>query len=144
MTMHLMGHAYTTLNTKKRKVKITKAKMSKYEEDHRKHNKWLKSMRSPPITLQEYIDYCHGKVKKVERSFTPLKQPESFAARQSREHREKYPSVMDLKPDSGTCGRREPMKYTGTLIKGIAVMHKSNAVPIIDEQQAKDIARMRR
>lgn len=34
--------------------------------------------------------------------------------------------------------------YTGTLIKGIATMHKSNAVPIIDEQQAIDIAHMRR
>jgi hypothetical protein len=36
------------------------------------------------------------------------------------------------------------MKYTGTLVKGIATMHKSNAVPVIDEEQMKDISRMRR
>jgi hypothetical protein len=30
------------------------------------------------------------------------------------------------------------------LVKGIGTMHKSNAVPIIDEQHMKDIARMRR
>ena len=34
--------------------------------------------------------------------------------------------------------------YTGTLVKGIATMHKSNAVPIINDEQAKDIAQMRR
>ena len=38
----------------------------------------------------------------------------------------------------------EKKTYTGTLVKGIGTMHKSNAVPIIDEQQMKDIARMRR
>jgi hypothetical protein len=41
-------------------------------------------------------------------------------------------------------GRKESMKYTGTLVKGIATMHKSNAVPVIDEEQMKDISRMRR
>jgi hypothetical protein len=36
------------------------------------------------------------------------------------------------------------MKYTGTLVKGIATMHKSNAVPVISQQEAEDIAKMRR
>jgi len=40
--------------------------------------------------------------------------------------------------------RKEVPKYTGTLVIGIATMHKSNAIPIIDQQQAIDIARMRR
>ena len=43
-----------------------------------------------------------------------------------------------------TTGKKEPMKYTGTLIKGIATMHKSNAVPVINKEEATDIARMRR
>jgi hypothetical protein len=34
--------------------------------------------------------------------------------------------------------------YTGTLVIGISTMHKSNAVPIIDQAQAEEIARMRR
>ena len=34
--------------------------------------------------------------------------------------------------------------YTGTLIKGIATMHKSNAVPVINKEQAIDISNMRR
>lgn len=40
--------------------------------------------------------------------------------------------------------KRESLKYTGTLVKGIATMHKSNAVPVINEEQMKDISRMRR
>ena len=44
----------------------------------------------------------------------------------------------------GNCVKHEPTMYTGTLIKGIATMHKSNAVPVIDEQQMKDISSMRR
>lgn len=34
--------------------------------------------------------------------------------------------------------------YTGTKIKGIGTMHKSNAVPIFSDEEAQDIAKMRR
>jgi hypothetical protein len=34
--------------------------------------------------------------------------------------------------------------YTGDKIIGIATMHKSNAVPVFSDEQAVDIARMRR
>ena len=48
--------------------------------------------------------------------------------------------------DSNVCvtHKIESQRYTGTLVKGISTMHKSNAVPIINDQEAKDIARMRR
>jgi hypothetical protein len=42
-----------------------------------------------------------------------------------------------------TAGRSEN-EYTGTLIKGIATMHKSNAVPVINKEQAIEISEMRR
>ena len=38
----------------------------------------------------------------------------------------------------------EKKEYTGTLVKGIATMHKSNLTPITSADQAKEIARMRR
>jgi hypothetical protein len=41
---------------------------------------------------------------------------------------------------SGTA--KERTEYTGTLIKGIATMHKSNAVPITNKEQAIQISRM--
>jgi len=42
------------------------------------------------------------------------------------------------------CHKVESPKYTGTLVKGISTMHKSNAVPIINELEAKEHASMRR
>ena len=72
----------------------------------------------------------------------------------SKEHREKYPSLMEQQIKNGTfgkqsnsMGRKEPKIYTGERkLVGIATMHKSNAVPIFesDKDHAKDIARMRR
>lgn len=81
----------------------------------------------------------YQKMKKPE--FTEYVAPQNFY--RSADHRDKYPSV-DSFGSADACSKKEPMKYTGTLIKGIATMHKSNAVPVIDQQQAEDISRMRR
>ena len=53
-------------------------------------------------------------------------------------------NIQSLQTDRIYTERRESMMYTGSLVKGIATMHKSNAVPVIDEEQMKDISRMRR
>lgn len=44
----------------------------------------------------------------------------------------------------GNGSKREAAKYTGTLVKGIATMHKSNAVPITSGEQAIEVSNMRR
>jgi hypothetical protein len=44
----------------------------------------------------------------------------------------------------GAVNIKQPMQYTGNKIVGIGTMHKSNAVPIFTEQEAKDISNMRR
>lgn len=50
----------------------------------------------------------------------------------------------DVTTTQGVCAKPNRKEYTGTLIKGISTMHKSNAVPIINEQEAKEHASMRR
>lgn len=45
---------------------------------------------------------------------------------------------------SGQTPRKESQHYTGTVVIGVATMHKSNAVPVINQQQAEEIAKMRR
>ena len=42
------------------------------------------------------------------------------------------------------CTKRSNDVYTGDKIKGIGTMHKSNAVPVFTDNEAKDIASMRR
>ena len=64
-------------------------------------------------------------------------------AEQRRQESNQYPSRSDFAtPES--CSKPERKEYTGTLVKGIGTMHKSNAIPVIDEQQMKDLASMRR
>lgn len=42
------------------------------------------------------------------------------------------------------CVKVQDTGYTGTKMKGIGVMHKSNSVPIFNDQEAIDISKMRR
>jgi hypothetical protein len=42
------------------------------------------------------------------------------------------------------CVKFQDKEYTGTKVKGIGTMHKSNAVPIFTDDEAKDISKMRR
>lgn len=45
---------------------------------------------------------------------------------------------------TGPVNFKREQKYTGDKIIGIGTMHKSNAVPVFDDSQAKDLASMRR
>ena len=53
-------------------------------------------------------------------------------------------SIPSLDTGLGVATRKENPVYTGTMIKGIGTMHKSNAVPIFSDEQAIEIATMRR
>ena len=49
-------------------------------------------------------------------------------------------------PDThlGAVSSKPTQQYTGTKILGIGTLHKSNAVPVFSDDEAKDISRMRR
>jgi hypothetical protein len=132
MTMQLMSHAYTTTSTKKRKNKAVTIN-AKYATEFREHNKFMRRIGCKEKSLDEYIQYRQGNYKPALKG-TPMPKYEIS------NHREKYPSGDGI----GTNYARKEKVYTGTLITGIATMHKSNAVPIINKEQAIDIANMRR
>lgn len=54
------------------------------------------------------------------------------------------PNIPSLPYSPGVCTKKESVIYTGTKVKGIGTMHKSNAVPIFSDDEAKEIATMRR
>jgi hypothetical protein len=59
--------------------------------------------------------------------------------------RDTGPRIPSL--DTGHKGAvtvKQTPRYTGDKIVGIGTMHKSNAVPIFSDQEAKDISSMRR
>jgi len=45
---------------------------------------------------------------------------------------------------TGTVASKPSPRYTGTKVLGIGTMHKSNAVPIFSDDEAKEISSMRR
>lgn len=132
MTMHLLGPAFTTLSTKKKKtrgVTIT----AKFAQEFREHNDLMKRVGSKQKTVDEYITYRKGNFKPKLRG---VKVPKLAVS----DHREKYPSGQGI----GITFAKEPNQYTGTLIKGISTMHKSNAVPVISEEEMLEHSQMRR
>lgn len=44
----------------------------------------------------------------------------------------------------GYAPKKEVLKYTGDKMLGIGTLHKSNAVPVFCDNEAKEMARMRR
>lgn len=139
MTMHLQ-RGLTTLRTSRPQFKMTRAKEASWRDDFAIYNRELKRQGQPRLTWQQYMDMRLGrtaaKPAASRTSFTAT--PGSHPRYQDRVH------IASLDTQAGTTARREPLRYTGTLVKGIATMHKSNAVPVIDEEQMKDISRMRR
>jgi len=119
--MGIMPIYYSTMNTKKRK-------------QNRKPG-WQKAEAEHQAFLKKWgVDDAQTKKK---REFVPLTSEKEPYCRETKY----YPSAGD---GIGVATKKESQKYTGTLIKGIATMHKSNAVPIINQEQAIDISNMRR
>lgn len=135
MSMHLMSHAFTTTNTRKRKTP-NKGVTAKYAQDWVDYNKQMKRIGAKTKTFDEYVAYRQGKAHSKLKG--GVKNP--MYATTLRRETPKYESGDGV----GVTFAKKENVYTGTLIKGIATMHKSNAVPIISEEQAHEVARMRR
>jgi len=141
-----LARGLSTLNTKKRKPKITKARLQELEVEWRAHNKSMKQKGMHDLRydkFEDYLDYCFGRVKMPDprdyKHFKPYNETSKY-----RRETPNYPSLTSS--SSGGSGTyKETQKYTGDLIVGIATMHKSNAVPVMKgTSQAEDIAKMRR
>ena len=125
MTMHLV-RGMTTLNFKKRK---TKYKSKKQLEANAKHDKWLRKMNAHPEQIA---------ANKEKNANVPIRSIPDYSS-----NRNTIPT-SDVIP-GGSTAPAERQIYSGERrLLGVAVMHKSNMVPVFDSKDAKDIAKMRR
>ena len=151
MTMHL-ERGISTLNTRKRKRHITKAKMVRWEKQLRAYNKNMKrlGLKDSQKTIEQYIEYIHGNPnRKTETVISkPYQQPNNIYQRTA----DKIPSYK-LERSFAPAIKKEPLQYTGERkLLGVATMHKSNMVPVFADENDKngcsktatEIARMRR
>jgi len=140
-SMHLVP-GMTSLNTKKAKVKITKARMLELKEEHRLHNKKYK--KDPHLAhlmvmdFDTYVKYVFGKLKFKKKDRGQYVGEPMINNRVS-------PPKTKTKVEPHVCAKKEPKVYDGERkLIGIGILHKSNLVPIFDEEHAKDLAKMRR
>lgn len=150
--MHL-ERGLTTINTKKRKRKITQAKLAKWTEELRLHNKQMKKlgMHDHKMNIEEYIDYIHGQYKPKRKTETVMNTPWHYSGPPVTRETQYIPSLTTSN-SFAPATKREPMQYTGERrLVGIATMHKSNMVPVFaddddktGQKQATEIATMRR
>ena len=108
---------------------------------------YMGSLRYSPCGRKRK-NHAANRVKKKPLEFqtskTQLRKIRQVQQQQYNSLMEDYMKSGEYHKIKGNCTKQEPMKYTGTLVKGIATMHKSNAVPVISQQEAEDIAKMRR
>lgn len=101
-----------------------------------------------PKAIREQHDQWLESVSKMTTNFSrgikPVKKVENFVLNQPQHIRQNanIPSLCSF--DSTPATKRETQKYTGTKMLGIGTLHKSNAVPVFTEGEAKDMAAMRR
>jgi hypothetical protein len=88
--------------------------------------------------------YTNGRKKKYNAWTTKKREYEFKELTPSQPYRRETTIYQSVDTGGNSTAKIEPIKYTGTLVKGISTMHKSNAVPIINEQEAKEHASMRR
>lgn len=126
--MHLEGPWLSTTGKKKGKQKFRNAEQAR--KARQLDESWQDLQKRWGIEAEE---------KKRKRAMTSdTWKPES------KPYRRETPRIESLPFTAGPCLKAPDKVYTGDLIKGIGTMHKSNAVPIFSDEEAKDIAKMRR
>ena len=78
------------------------------------------------------------------KKYEPIKKTIKLDKMEKLSHRG-YGKVIPSAPISmDPCTKSEIQKYTGTNMLGIATLHKSNSIPVFRQEDAIDIAKMRR
>lgn len=102
--------------------------------------------RKPTAKQRELTDSWSKLLKQYEAKTVVPKKPQQLSDAYSLgipacRETPKHPS---LNSNVGQAIKKASPVYTGTKIKGIGTMHKSNAVPVFSDEEARDIATMRR
>lgn len=124
MSMHLEGPWLSTTGKKKGKQKFRNAEQARKAREQAEA--WQELLKRHAITPSK---------KKPKAVALPTK---------TSVYRRETPHIASLPFTAGPCTKAPDKVYTGTMIKGIGTMHKSNAVPIFSDEEAQDIAKMRR
>jgi hypothetical protein len=130
MTMHIVGPWLSTGGKKKGKFKFKNAEEARRAREL--DTEWKKLLKS------------HGEVqeeKKRQRALAAETLSYKLSTPVGRTNTKNIPS---RNTGDGIGSSKVIPHYTGTKMIGIGTMHKSNAVPIFSDDEAKSISSMRR
>ena len=131
LSMHLEGPWLSTTGKKKGKKKFASAEHARKARDL--DESWKELQKKWGIEAED---------KKRARAMSAPSLSTSYSLKIP-EGRNTTAHIKSV--DTGGNATLAPAKvYTGDKVKGIATMHKSNAVPVFSDEQAVDISRMRR
>ena len=129
MTMHLHHPSLSLSGKKKGKVKFRNADEARKAREL--DTSWKELQKKWGVDAEE-------KKRKRALSAETLTYNLSAGITRSTKH---IPSRGD---GTGNATLAPAKVYTGTKVKGIATMHKSNAVPVFSDEEAIEISKMRR
>jgi len=130
MSMHLLPPMYSTTGKKKSKKKFASAEHARKAREL--DESWKELQKRWGVEAEEKKRARAMKAEPLSYSLaTPI-------GRTNTNH------IKSLNSGAGVATLAAPKVYTGDKVKGIATMHKSNAVPVFSDEQAVDISRMRR
>jgi hypothetical protein len=131
MSMHLEGPWLSTTGKRKGKKKFASAEHAKKAREL--EESWKELLKRQGVEQEERKRARGMSAPSLSSSYS-LKIPEG---RNTTAH------IKSVDTGGNAVLKPSPV-YTGTKVKGIATMHKSNAVPVFSDEQAVDISKMRR
>lgn len=129
MTMHLAHPSLSMGGKRKGKFKFRNAEEARKSRELESDWKELK---------KKWDVEQHEKKRKRALKAEPLVYKLTMPAGRTTAH------IPSRNTGDGIANTKKIPKYTGTKIIGIGTMHKSNAVPIFSDEEARDISTMRR
>lgn len=130
MSMHLHHPSLSLTGHKKGKIKFRSAEEARKAREL--EESWQKLLRAQGV---------ESETRKRSRALKAEPLTYKLSAPVGRSNTNHIPS---LNSGAGVATLAPAKVYTGTKVKGIATMHKSNAVPVFSDEEAIDISRMRR
>ena len=130
MSMHLEGPWLSMNGKRKGKPRFRNAEEARMAREL--DESWKRLLKNQGIDAE---DQKRARALKAEPLTYKLSAP---AGRGNTSH------IPSLNSGAGVATLAPAKVYTGTKVKGIATMHKSNAVPVFSDEEAIDISRMRR
>ncbi len=122
----------------RRKLRLKESKHQKLVAEHKRYNKEMRQIgcHKQQKTFDDFVAWKYGYYQPKPSKVTV--QEETLYVRETASAPSHNSGILTQ------AKKTVERVYTGNLVTGVATMHKSNAVPVINKAQASDLASMRR